>query len=68
MADSEDFAVFTQRFLGHAPTSIAERHYVSDRAGQAKFDRAVEWGGNQDRVFVLTALCPRWHAPPASAL
>jgi integrase len=47
LADEPRFAALAQRFLGHAPTSVAERHYTSDRAGQAHFDEAVVWVGRK---------------------
>ena len=43
LADDPRFAAFAQRFLGHAPSTVMERHYTSDRAGQAQFDEAVRW-------------------------
>ena len=37
-------ARFVDHFLGHAPQSIAEKHYASeDDARQAGFDAAVTW-------------------------
>lgn len=36
-----DYGRYVQYFLGHAPTSIAERHYVQPSAVQ--FDKAIDW-------------------------
>jgi hypothetical protein len=41
LADERAHAVFAQRFLGQAPTTIAEKHYIGEGAGQASFDEAV---------------------------
>lgn len=47
LANHDEFHRFERHFLGHAPISVAERHYVSDRAGQDQFDRAVVWLGER---------------------
>jgi integrase len=41
----ETYGRFTQLFLGHAPRSIAEKHYVVP--SQDLFDEAVRWLGEQ---------------------
>jgi integrase len=40
-----DFGRYAQRYLGHAPTSVADKHYV--RPSQEQFDAAVRWLGDQ---------------------
>jgi hypothetical protein len=40
-----DYGRYAQFFLGHAPRSIAERHYV--RPSQEQFDKAILWLGEQ---------------------
>jgi len=47
LADNPEFARFHQRMLGHAPASIADRHYIGNAAGQEEFDRAVRWLGER---------------------
>lgn len=41
----EAFGRYAQHFLGHAPSSIASKHYVLP--SQDQFDRAVEWLGRE---------------------
>jgi hypothetical protein len=41
LGDDAMYAHHVRRFLGHAPVTIAEKHYQSDQAGQAHFDEAV---------------------------
>jgi integrase len=36
---------YAQYFLGHAPASVADKHYV--KPDQTLFDRAVSWVGEQ---------------------
>ena len=36
---------FAQYFLGHAPATVADKHYVAPDAAQ--FDTAIEWLGEQ---------------------
>jgi integrase len=43
LADEREYAVFAQRFLGHAPTTMAEKRYIGNHAGQDSFDKAVDW-------------------------
>lgn len=43
-----DYSRFSQHFLGHAPGTVADRHYVIP--SQERFDEAVAWLGQQ---FVL---------------
>ena len=40
-----EYAALAERFVGHAAASIADRHYISDKAAQDQFDRAVTWLG-----------------------
>ncbi len=40
-----DYSRFAQHFLGHAPTTVADRHYVSPNEEQ--FEAAVAWLGTQ---------------------
>jgi len=47
LADSERFARFSQRMLGQAPTSVADKHYIGNDAGQGTFDNAVRWIGER---------------------
>jgi integrase len=39
------YSRFAQYFLGHAPTSVADRHYVAP--SEKQFDDAVRWLGKQ---------------------
>ena len=48
LASHEVYAKFVQHFLGHAPTTIADRHYVVP--SQEQFDHAVRWLGQQISV------------------
>lgn len=41
----EVYGRYAQHFLGHAPSSIASKHYVLP--SQDQFDRAVEWLGRE---------------------
>jgi integrase len=45
LGENPQYGRFAQYFLGHAPQSISERHYV--RPSQALFDEAVTWLGQQ---------------------
>jgi integrase len=47
LADNREYADFAQRFLGHAPTTMAEQRYIGNDAGQKYFDEAVEWIRNE---------------------
>ena len=47
LADNREYAVLAQRFLGHAPTSMAEQRYIGNDAGQESFDEAVDWVRSQ---------------------
>lgn len=40
-----EYAKFAQYFLGHAPTTVADKHYV--RPDEQQFDAAVRWLGTQ---------------------
>ena len=41
----ELFGRYTGHFLGHAPSSLAERHYAAP--SRELFDKVVNWLGNQ---------------------
>ncbi len=45
LAAHEVYGKFVQHFLGHAPATIADRHYVVP--SQEQFDRAIRWLGRQ---------------------
>ncbi len=45
LASHPTYGRYDQYFLGHAPSSVADRHYV--RPDQAAFDEAVTWLGRQ---------------------
>lgn len=44
----ETFGRYAQHFLGHAPQSITQKHYV--KPSDDLFDKAVEWLGEQYQV------------------
>lgn len=39
------YSRYVQHFLGHAPGSVADRHYVTP--SQPQFDKAIQWLGTQ---------------------
>jgi integrase len=41
LGSHEEYRAYAQFFLGHAPSSIADAHYV--RPDQGRFDAAVDW-------------------------
>jgi integrase len=45
LADHPKYARYAQHFLGHAPSSVADRHYVTP--SQPQFDLALTWLGKQ---------------------
>jgi integrase len=45
LASHESHGRHAQHFLGHAPRSIADKHYLAPP--QALFDKAVDWLGNE---------------------
>lgn len=45
LASHPEYGRYAQYFLGHAPSSIADRHYI--KPSQEQFDKAVEWLGTQ---------------------
>lgn len=44
----ESFGRYAQHFLGHAPQTISQKHYV--KPSDELFDKAVEWLGEQYRI------------------
>lgn len=47
----ETFGRYAAHFLGHAPQSISERHYV--KPSEEQFNRAIEWLGQQYKLDEL---------------
>ena len=45
LGEHSEYGRYAQYFLGHAPATIADRHYVAPSAEQ--FDHAVAWLGTQ---------------------
>jgi len=45
MAGHDVYGRYVQHFLGHAPATVAEKHYVVP--SQAQFDKAILWLGQQ---------------------
>ena len=45
LAEHEAYGRFAQHFLGHAPSTVADRHYIKPNGGQ--FDNAMHWLGEQ---------------------
>lgn len=45
LGEHPEYAKFAQHFLGHAPATVADKHYV--RPSEEQFDRAVAWLGEQ---------------------
>jgi hypothetical protein len=41
LANHSEYASYAQFFLGHAPDTVADTHYV--RPSQERFDGAVNW-------------------------
>jgi integrase len=41
LASHSEYGRYAQYFLGHAPTSVADRHYI--RPSEAQFDEALRW-------------------------
>jgi hypothetical protein len=45
LASNPEFSRYAQYFLAHAPSSVADAHYI--RPSQDQFDRAVSWLGEK---------------------
>ncbi len=45
LGEHAEYGKFAQHFLGHAPQTVADKHYVAPSGDQ--FDRAVSWLGEQ---------------------
>jgi integrase len=45
LAEHEAYGRFAQHFLGHAPSTVADRHYIKPNENQ--FDDALRWLGGQ---------------------
>lgn len=45
LGQHESYRAYAQHFLAHAPTNVADKHYVTP--SQDQFDRAVAWLGEQ---------------------
>jgi integrase len=45
LASNRDYATFATLYLGHAPSTIAERHYVN--YDQQRFNEAIGWLGTE---------------------
>ncbi len=41
LGEHPEYARYAQHFLGHAPATVADRHYV--RPSQEQFDKALQW-------------------------
>lgn len=45
LGEHPEFGRYAQHYLGHAPSNVADRHYV--RPDQQQFDAAIKWLGEQ---------------------